>query len=111
MSIARPDRAFFLIAAACAFAYVSLPRDTAYYDRWYQLFPIAAVVATLSGCRESATFASARRYLVTVNGLCGIAADAVHAVQLEGPRLFRSPLRRLPRAVVVRRHSLRHFCS
>ena len=46
VSIARPDRAFFFIAAACALAYVSLPRDTAYYDRWYQLFPVAAVVAT-----------------------------------------------------------------
>ena len=51
MSIARPDRAFFLIAVACALAYVSLPRDTAYYDRWFQLFPVAAVSATLVGVR------------------------------------------------------------
>jgi len=49
VSIARPDRAFFFIATACALAYVSLPRDTAYYDRWYQLFPVAAVGATLVG--------------------------------------------------------------
>ena len=49
MSVARPDRAFFFIAVACALAYVSLPRDTAYYDRWYQLFPVAAVAATLVG--------------------------------------------------------------
>ena len=33
MSVARPDRAFFFIAVACALAYVSLPHDTAYYDR------------------------------------------------------------------------------
>lgn len=49
MTIARPDRAFFLIAAASALAYVSLSHGSAVYDRWYQLFPIAAVAATLVG--------------------------------------------------------------
>jgi len=83
MSIARPDRAFFLIAAASALAYVSLPRDTAYYDRWYQLFPIAAVVATLVGVSVNKPRSRAPWYLVALSGLFGIAADAVYATQLE----------------------------
>jgi len=76
VSLARPDRAFFLIAAACALAYVSLPHDTAYYDRWYQLFPIAAVVATLLGVAVHRPRSRVPWYLVAVSGLCGIAAGA-----------------------------------
>ena len=83
MSIARPDRAFFLIAAAFALAYVSLPRDTAYYNRWYQLFPIAAVAATLLGVAINRPRSRVPWYLVAVSGLCGVAADAVYAVELE----------------------------
>ena len=83
MSIARPDRAFFLIALASALAYVSLPRDTAYYDRWYQLFPIAAVVATLVGVAVNKPRARAPWYLVALSGLCAVTADAVYATQLE----------------------------
>ena len=83
VSIARPDRAFFLVAAASALAYVSLPRDTAYYDRWYQLFPIAAVVATLVGVSINKPRARAPWYLVALSGLCGVGADAVYATQLE----------------------------
>jgi diguanylate cyclase (GGDEF)-like protein/PAS domain S-box-containing protein len=83
VSVARPDRAFFLIAAACAFAYVSLPRDTAIYNRWYQLFPIAAVAATLLGVTMNQPRSRAPWYLVAVSALCGIAADAVYAVKLE----------------------------
>ncbi|MDH5282042.1 MAG: hypothetical protein OEW52_13010, partial [Thermoleophilia bacterium] len=64
MSIARPDRAFFLIAAAFALAYMSLPRDTAYYNRWYQLFPIAAVGATLLGVAINRPKAKLPWYLV-----------------------------------------------
>ena len=83
MNLARPDRAFFLIAGASALAYVSLPRDTAYYDRWYQLFPIAAVVATLVGVAINKPRSKAPWYLVAVSGLCAVAADAVYATQLE----------------------------
>ena len=83
MTIARPDRAFFLIAAASALAYVSLPRDTAYYNRWYQLFPIAAVGATLLGVAINRPRAKLPWYLVAVSGLCAVAADAVYAVELE----------------------------
>jgi diguanylate cyclase (GGDEF)-like protein/PAS domain S-box-containing protein len=83
MSIARPDRAFFLIATASALAYMSLPRDSAIYDRWYQLFPIAAVAATLLGVAVNGPRSRAPWYLVAVGGLCGIAADSVYAVQLE----------------------------
>ncbi len=83
MSIARPDRAFFLIAGASALAYLSLPRDTAYYDRWYQLFPIAAVVATVVGVAVNRPRSRAPWYLVALSGLCAVAADAVYAVQLE----------------------------
>lgn len=83
MSIARPDRAFFLIAAACAIAYVSLPHDSAIYNRWYQLFPIAAVAATLIGVTMNRPRSRAPWYLVAVSALCGIGADAVYAVQLE----------------------------
>jgi diguanylate cyclase (GGDEF)-like protein/PAS domain S-box-containing protein len=83
VSIARPDRAFFLIAAACALAYVSLPHDTAYYNRWYQLFPIAAVGATLLGVAINRPRSRLPWYLVAVSGLCAVAADAVYAVQLE----------------------------
>ncbi len=83
MTIARPDRAFFLIAVALALAYVSLPRDTAYYNRWYQLFPIAAVAATLLGVAINRPRSKLPWYLVAVSGLCGVAADAVYAVELE----------------------------
>ncbi|MGH3066035.1 MAG: diguanylate cyclase domain-containing protein, partial [Gaiellaceae bacterium] len=83
MTIARPDRAFFLIAAACALAYVSLPHDTAYYNRWYQLFPVAAVGATLLGVAINRPRSRLPWYLVAVSGLCAVAADAVYAVELE----------------------------
>jgi len=93
VSLARPDRAFFLIATASALAFVSLPRDTAIYDRWYQLFPIAAVAATLLGVAMNRPRSRAPWYLVAVGGLCGIAADSVYAVQLErsGTVPFPSP--------------------
>ena len=83
MSVARPDRAFFFIAAACALAYVSLPRDTAYYDRWYQLFPIAAVAATLVGVWLNKPRSKSAWYLVAISGLCAVTADALHAIQVE----------------------------
>ena len=83
MTIARPDRAFILIASASALAYVSLPRESALYDRWYQLFPIAAVAATLVGVTINRPRSRAPWYLVAVSGLCAIAADAVHAVYVE----------------------------
>ncbi len=83
MNIARPDRAFFLVAATFALAYVALPRDTAYYNRWYQLFPIAAVGATLLGVAINRPRSKLPWYLVAVSGLCGVAADAVYAVELE----------------------------
>jgi diguanylate cyclase (GGDEF)-like protein/PAS domain S-box-containing protein len=83
MTIARPDRAFFLIAAACALAWVSLPRDGELYSRWYQLFPMAAVAATLVGVTLNRPRSRTPWYLVAVSGLFGIAADAVYAVNLE----------------------------
>jgi diguanylate cyclase (GGDEF)-like protein/PAS domain S-box-containing protein len=83
VSIARPDRAFFFVAAACALAYVSLPRDTAYYDRWYQLFPVAAVVATLVGVWLHKPRSKAPWYLVALSGLCAVTADALYAIELE----------------------------
>jgi diguanylate cyclase (GGDEF)-like protein/PAS domain S-box-containing protein len=83
VNIARPDRAFFLVAAACALAYVSLPRDTAYYNRWYQLFPIAAVGATLLGVAINRPRSKVPWYLVAISGLCAVTADAVYAVELE----------------------------
>ncbi|HEX4746717.1 MAG TPA: EAL domain-containing protein [Gaiellaceae bacterium] len=83
MSIARPDRAFFFIAAACALAYISLPRDTAYYDRWFQLFPVAAVVATLAGVWLHRPRSKAPWYLVAISGLCAVTADALYAIELE----------------------------
>jgi diguanylate cyclase (GGDEF)-like protein/PAS domain S-box-containing protein len=83
VSIARPDRAFFLIAAACVLAYVSLPRDTAYYDRWYQLFPVAAVGATLVGVWLNRPRSKTPWYLVAVSGLCAVTADALYAIELE----------------------------
>ena len=83
MTIARPDRAFFLIAIACALAYVSLPHDSNLYGRWYQLFPIAAVGATLIGVTLNRPRSRMPWYLVAVSGLCGITADAVYAVHLE----------------------------
>ena len=83
MSIARPHRAFFLIAAACALAYVSLPHDTAYYNRWYQLFPIAAVGATLLGVVINRPRSRLPWYLVAVSGLCAVLADAAYAIELE----------------------------
>ncbi len=83
MTIARADRAFFLIAAAGALAYLSLPHDSAVYDRWYQLFPIAAVAATLAGVWLNRPRARAPWYLIAVGGLCAIAADAFYAVSLE----------------------------
>ena len=83
MSLARPHRAFFLIAATSALAYVSLPRDTAYYDRWYQLFPIAAVGATLFGVAINHPRSRMPWYLAAASGFCGVAADALYAVELE----------------------------
>jgi diguanylate cyclase (GGDEF)-like protein/PAS domain S-box-containing protein len=83
VSIARPDRAFFFVAAACALAYVSLPRDTAYYDRWYQLFPVAAVIATLVGVWLHKPRSKAPWYLVALSGLCAVTADALYAIELE----------------------------
>jgi len=83
VTIARADRAFFLIAAAGALAYLSLPHDSAVYDRWYQLFPIAAVAATLAGVWLNRPRARAPWYLIAVGGLCAIAADAFYAVSLE----------------------------
>ena len=83
MSIARPDRAFFFVAAACALAYVSLPRDTAYYDRWYQLFPVAAVAATLVGVGLHNPRSKAPWYLVALSGLFAVTADALYAIELE----------------------------
>jgi diguanylate cyclase (GGDEF)-like protein/PAS domain S-box-containing protein len=83
VSIARPDRAFFFIAAACALAYVSLPRDTAYYDRWYQLFPVAAVMATLIGVGVNRPRSKAPWFLVAISGLCAVTADAMYAIELE----------------------------
>jgi diguanylate cyclase (GGDEF)-like protein/PAS domain S-box-containing protein len=83
VTIARPDRAFFLIATAGSLAYVSLPHDSALYTRWYQLFPIAAVVATLVGITLYSPRSRTPWYLVALAGLCAIAADAVYAVELE----------------------------
>ena len=83
VTLARPHRAFFLIAAASALAYVSLPRDGALYGRWYQLFPIAAVAATLLGVTLNRPRSRAPWYLVAVSGLCAIAADAVYVVNLD----------------------------
>ena len=93
MSIARPDRAFFFIAAACALAYVSLPRDTAYYDRWYQLFPVAAVVATLVGVWLNRPRSRTPMYLVAVSGLCAVTADALYAIELERAGVLRREVR------------------
>jgi len=83
VSVARPDRAFFFIAAACALAYVSLPRDSAYYDRWYQLFPVAAVAATLVGVWLNRPRSKAPWYLVAVSGLCAVTADSLYAIGIE----------------------------
>jgi diguanylate cyclase (GGDEF)-like protein/PAS domain S-box-containing protein len=83
VALARPHRAFFLIAAASALAYVSLPRDGAFYGRWYQLFPIAAVAATLVGVTLNRPRSRSPWYLVAVSGLCAIAADAVYIVNLD----------------------------
>jgi diguanylate cyclase (GGDEF)-like protein/PAS domain S-box-containing protein len=83
VNIARPDRAFFLVSAACALAYVSLPRDTAYYNRWYQLFPVAAVGATLLGVAINRPRSKVPWYLVAISGLFAVVADAVYAVELE----------------------------
>jgi diguanylate cyclase (GGDEF)-like protein/PAS domain S-box-containing protein len=83
VTLARPHRAFFLIAAASALAYVSLPRDSAFYGRWYQLFPIAAVGATLVGVTLHRPRSRTPWYLVAVSGLCAITADAVYVVNLD----------------------------
>ncbi|HXF98704.1 MAG TPA: EAL domain-containing protein [Gaiellaceae bacterium] len=83
MSLARPDRAFFLIAAASALAYLSLPRGSELYDRWYQLFPIAAVVAILAGVARNRPRSPVAWYLVAYSGLLGVLADAVYSVELE----------------------------
>ncbi len=80
MTIARPHRAFFLIASASALAYVSLPHESVAYDRWYQLFPMAAVVATLVGVTIHRPRSKAPWYLVAASGLCAIVADAVFVV-------------------------------
>jgi diguanylate cyclase (GGDEF)-like protein/PAS domain S-box-containing protein len=91
VTIARPDRAFFLIATASALAYVSLPHDGALYSRWYQLFPIAAVVATLVGVTLNQPRSRAPWYLVALSGLCAIGADAIYAVQFERDGLVPFP--------------------
>jgi diguanylate cyclase (GGDEF)-like protein/PAS domain S-box-containing protein len=83
VTLARPHRAFFLIAAASALAYVSLPRDGAIYGRWYQLFPIAAVAATLVGVTLSRPRSRSPWYLVAISGLCAVVADAVYVVNLD----------------------------
>jgi diguanylate cyclase (GGDEF)-like protein/PAS domain S-box-containing protein len=83
VTIARPDRAFFLIATASALAYVSLPHDSALYSRWYQMFPIAAVVATLLGVTLNAPRSRAPWYLVALAGLAAVTADALYAIELE----------------------------
>jgi diguanylate cyclase (GGDEF)-like protein/PAS domain S-box-containing protein len=83
VALARPHRAFFLIAVALALAYVSLPQDSALYGRWYQLFPIAAVGATLVGVTMNRPRSRWPWYLVAISGLCAIAADAVYIVNLD----------------------------
>ena len=83
MTLARPDRAFFLIALAGAVAYVALPPEGPLYGRWYQLFAIAAVIATLVGVSINRPRARGPWYLVALSGLCGIAADAVYTVSSE----------------------------
>jgi diguanylate cyclase (GGDEF)-like protein/PAS domain S-box-containing protein len=83
VTIARPDRAFFLIGLASALAYVSLPRESALYDRWYQLFHISAVVATVVGVAVNRPRSRLPWYLVALAGLCGIAADSVYAIYAE----------------------------
>ncbi len=80
MTLARPDRAFLLIAAAGAIAYVTLPRDSIVYGRWYQLFPVAAVIATLIGVTLNQPRSKTPWYLVAVSGLCAIVADGVYTV-------------------------------
>ena len=62
---------------------MSLPRDTAYYDRWYQLFPVAAVGATLAGVWLNRPRSTAPWYLVAVSGLCAVTADALYAIERE----------------------------
>ncbi|MCS7008048.1 MAG: hypothetical protein NZL88_10895, partial [Gaiellaceae bacterium] len=91
MTLARPHRAFFLIAGTSALAYLSLPRESAYYDRWYQLFPIAAVLATLVGIRLNKPRVTSPWYLVATSGLLAVAADALHAIDLERHHEVRFP--------------------
>lgn len=91
MSIARPHRAFFLVTGASALAYLSLPRDTAYYDRWYQLFPIVAVLATLVGIRLHRPRSTAPWYLVAIAGLLAVTADALYAIELQESGEVRFP--------------------
>ena len=83
MTIARPDRAFFLIALAGAVAYASLPKDGVLYGRWFQLFPIAAVIALLVGVTAHRPRSMTPWYLIAASGMCGIVADAVYAVGTE----------------------------
>jgi len=83
VTLTRPDRAFFLVATAFALAYVLLPRDGALYGRWYQLFSIAAVAATLVGVMINRPASRTPWYLVAASGLGAIAADAVHAIDLD----------------------------
>ncbi len=83
MTLARPDRAFFLIALAGAVAYVTLPPDGPLYGRWYQLFAIAAVIATLVGVSINKPRSRAPWYLVALSGFFGIGADAVYTVGAE----------------------------
>ena len=111
MTIARPDRAFFLIATASALAYVSLPHDSALYGRWYQLFPIAAVVATLVGLTLNKPRSRTPWYLVAVSGLCAIAADAV--TRSSSRARGRSPFPRPPTSSRSARtsSSRQRFCS
>ena len=83
MTLTRPDRAFFLSASALALAYLLLPRDGALYERWYQLFPIAAVAATLVGVTINRPRSRTPWYLVAASGLCAIVADSLYAIDLE----------------------------
>jgi len=83
VTFARPDRAFFLSASALALAYLLLPRDGALYERWYQLFPIAAVAATLVGVTINRPRSRAPWYLVAASGLSAILADTLYAIDLE----------------------------
>ncbi|HLF68708.1 MAG TPA: EAL domain-containing protein [Gaiellaceae bacterium] len=83
MNVARPDRAFFLIAVAGSLAFVTVPRDAVIYERWYQLFLVGSVVATLVGVSLNGPRSRLPWFLIALGGLCGVTADAVRGVQLD----------------------------